>query len=592
MRATLILILVSLIGSLCAEEIAGRSFPGGTSFRIHAPIGVLPSGGFFPVRVEIQNKTKKTLSWKINCTSEMSSHGHYSFSRSGSTEGEVRSQFLLSCPPGEQRVIDLLIPINQILEGQSASRMIRFDCVDANMEYSVSRSFSEEMGRYKIGLSDKILQRFEADLVKGFSRKALSASSGYSSSSSKPCGGVDVSRLPEDWRAYSGYDTLALSRLDFQSVSPGARVALDQWVRSGGHLILLNDGAGPVPAFEKLKENDGLGLRSRLDFGFDFGAFQGAELAETITRGGESFATRAELDYGRGSWQMGRALGSRSLSKAFLFIVLLVFAIVVGPVNLFLWANKNRRHRLFVTTPIISLGASLFLVGYIIIRDGFGGDGVRAIAIEVGGPDDKSAVILQEQFSRSGILFSPSFDLDSDSILVPVVAPESDLNREDSASSMGTHKLDYSQTKEGWDISGDLFESRSEQAQILRSVQPSRERLELVSGSAGTPRLASSFSYELTDVFYQDENDKVWTAAAIAPGETVTLSPSSTDADGDIGISKALARFGSSNRRQLKRLLNRNNSFVALASEAPAVATHTSIDWEDSPTLITGLLSQ
>ncbi len=338
--------------------------------------------------------------------------------------------------------------------------------------------------------------------------------------------------------------------------------------------------------------NDGYGVRNRLDCGSDFEGFKSKDFARVLKPTEESLATISDTDNRQGDWAVGNALGSRTQSKGFLLFALIVFAIVVGPINLFFWANKNRRHRLFVTTPIISIAASLLLVGFIVIRDGFGGDGSRAIAIEVGGPDDKSAIILQEQFSRSGILFSSGFELDGNSVLNSIVAPVTDLNLDDSVNSTGAYTLNFEQTKEGWGINGNLFQSRSEQAQLLRAVVPSRERLELLPGDSGAPRLVSSFSYPLTDVFYQDGEGKIWMASGISPGETVTMNASSSVTGRDYGVSEAISRFGSSHRKKLNKLVDRPNSFVALATEAPSIATHSSIDWMESPTLITGLLSR
>ena len=42
--------------------------------------------------------------------------------------------------------------------------------------------------------------------------------------------------------------------------------------------------------------------------------------------------------------------------------ILIAFGIIVGPVNLFVIARQGRRHRLFWTTPLISLIASLLLI--------------------------------------------------------------------------------------------------------------------------------------------------------------------------------------------------------------------------------------
>src|SRR5690606_21574539 len=83
------------------------------------------------------------------------------------------------------------------------------------------------------------------------------------------------------------------------------------------------------------------------------------------------------------SWPLQQSYGSQEFRYGLFIGVLVLFAIIVGPVNLFVFAKVGKRHRLFITTPIISLATSLLLVGLIILQDGFGGSGFRRVLMEV-----------------------------------------------------------------------------------------------------------------------------------------------------------------------------------------------------------------
>ena len=74
---------------------------------------------------------------------------------------------------------------------------------------------------------------------------------------------------------------------------------------------------------------------------------------------------------------------SKTAHIVFFILVLIAFGILVGPVNLFVFAKSGQRHRLFITTPIISVGASLLLIVLILFQDGFGGRGSRLLLMEV-----------------------------------------------------------------------------------------------------------------------------------------------------------------------------------------------------------------
>ncbi|MBL8763893.1 MAG: hypothetical protein JNM07_06460 [Phycisphaerae bacterium] len=58
---------------------------------------------------------------------------------------------------------------------------------------------------------------------------------------------VDVADLPHAWAAYDGLAVVALHASDTGALDPRARVALRQWVRSGGRLILVADSSDALP---------------------------------------------------------------------------------------------------------------------------------------------------------------------------------------------------------------------------------------------------------------------------------------------------------------------------------------------------------
>jgi amino acid transporter len=106
----------------------------------------------------------------------------------------------------------------------------------------------------------------------------------------------------------------------------------------------------------------------------------------------------------------------------FLIVFITAFAAIVGPLNLYWLAGGARRHRLFWTTPLISLAASLLLVVVILLQDGFGGVGKRVLLTYIL-PGEKKAVVLQEQVTRTGVLLGREFDVQEDVFLTPLLVP-------------------------------------------------------------------------------------------------------------------------------------------------------------------------
>lgn len=554
----------------------------GSEILFIAPLGILPSGGFFPLRVEIKNEGLVEKRWNLNCVSRIDTS--YSYSRRGNDDSKISSTFSVACPPKESRTIELLVPMHQNIPSWSDSRYLEVNTEGKGRDSDYHSFHTEPVISDHLAISRDVLTRYQSDLLGSFSV------SGSRHGLASCAGPVDVEQLPSDWRAYAGYDALALSRQNYLDLGTGPRAAIDQWVRSGGHLIVLNDGnSAPLPGFEKRKATLGFGFMSLLECGENYDDFSANNFVLTYKRGAAPLVASASNQYTTSSWKVGSELGERSLGTPLLLLALCVFAILVGPVNLFVWANKSRRHRLFVTTPVISIIASLLLVGFIVLKDGFGGDGARAIAIDTGDPGDTVSSVLQEQFSRTGVVLSSDFTFNDEVVFTPVPAPTTDFNRQGSTTSFGVFAGSIRPADEGWKVEGDFFKSRTEQAQVLRAVRPSREKLELVSSPGEPPRIVSSFSYPLTDLFFQDLDDQVWMASSIAPGDTVALTRSSKEVQAS-QIQPTISRFGKSHQSTLKRLAFRKGSFSALAEDAPGLETLSSIDWQSAPALITGRL--
>lgn len=219
-------------------------------------------------------------------------------------------------------------------------------------------------------------------------RKATGSSSGYSSNESCFASFLPA-HLPTDWRAYAGLDILALSSDEWNTLPPGVRTVIRQWVILGGVLDLYYSGPAPDAIRQELGVEGTTGDLALLGAGrvrsskwdgkeltgeqwryFKEGAPGLSDLnvrhntAETALTGANRSIPAAGLR---------DALGIRSFAAWQVGLILLLFGVVVGPVNLFYLAGPGRRHRLFFTTPVIALAASAVLIAVIFLQDGAGG---------------------------------------------------------------------------------------------------------------------------------------------------------------------------------------------------------------------------
>jgi hypothetical protein len=275
-------------------------------------------------------------------------------------------------------------------------------------------------------------------------------------------------------------------------------------------------------------------------------------------------------------------LEEKSFNSVVFILILIAFGIIVGPVNLFVFAKSGRRHRLFITTPIISIVTSLILIVLIIFQDGFGGEGKRLVLMEVRPDENQNAAFIhQEQFSRTGVMTSPSFTINDSALFVPVPIRMSRWSRftEDSET---TGNYDLQPTGGKLYATGSWFQSRSEQGQLISAVVPTRGRIEFTKDSN---KIVSNFDFPIKTLIFKDK-DKHFRADNLTKGKPVELKPIESTA-AFIMMQDINKKFTSRNQGFFKKVNERDGFFVAITEEAPGIETQPSIDWETT-TIITG----
>ncbi len=358
---------------------------------------------------------------------------------------------------------------------------------------------------------------------------------------------VDPARWPADWRVWSSFRNLVLTGEDYDALDGARRNALHEWVAQGGYLLVDR-----VPV-----QSASGGVMTSVGFGRIYNPprdLKGDLMSVAASNSQQRNAPWAKVarlltNDDRADW---------ALTKPVLVLVgfLVLFGIVVGPVNVFFFAPASRRQRLFVTVPVLSIGASLVLGLIIVVKDGFGGQGTRRSLVMLM-PGENKALVFQQQVSRTGVLMRKEFSLPADTMIA--------------MGDGGSSGVDSVQQlrRDGESLSGAWFTSRATQSHDLRRITPTRARVELVAGGTvgEAPVVQSSVTAVLRDFRYVDKQGKRWVADELPPGRRVTLSPTNTMDAGDTpGVFRA---FGA-------------------ASELAPLATHASIRWRDDIIIYTG----
>lgn len=406
-------------------------------------------------------------------------------------------------------------------------------------------------------------------------------------------GSLDLELAPADWRGWTSFPVLLCTEGEWLGLAPGARQALLERIALGGRVgVLVADAAAERLDRLRLPPRDASGRR-RVGAGevvtveWD-GTTLTAEIYDRFAAGCEAGMEARRFDaYGGVQWRFrfaeGQPLdsrfarltgifGPRALPLVPIMCFLGFLAIIAGPLNLMVFAGPGRRARLFWTTPVISLVATLLLLGLIFLRDGFGGRGARRV-LALLLPGQNALAIVQEQFSRTGVLLSGVFPIAEPSWMRPV----------------GNVALDggFHETDDAW-RSGDWFRSRADQAFVIQAVRPSRTGIEVNEG-IGPPAVISSIELPLARVFVIDAEGRFWTAADVGTGQRRTLEPS-TAADYDSWFAGHEADAGPVRLRALEAVRGLPGHAYAEATAAGSVAveTHPAIRWENERVLFAG----
>jgi len=592
----------------------------GSVVEIASAFSLVPPTGCVPVRVKAINNTSGEVHVSLRTTSHAdNSHGN---------NHQLESAFSFAAAAGKTTEREFIVPLcnsgnvssyyapDLYLEMQAGGRTERFHFDTGGFGDMPFTAFSTALAAKTIGdINAAAAGSGSAERSHSYGRETFAAL-------------YDPALLSADWRGYSGLDALAISSAEWTALPAGVKSAALQWVKLGGSLLVYSreDQPGLTELGIPLQGSAGtgfggdvhhLGMGRVADLAWD-----GRELDGTVARkfrvsgSGVSSALVRRYEYTQslrvreaGSTAAPRgklpplveALGEKDFAAWQVGIILFIFGIVVGPVNLFYLAGKGRRHRLFFTTPVISLAAAALLLLVIFFQDGTGGKGHRAALVYLDSAEN-SAFIHQMQVARTGVLFGGAFAITDPAVVSMAVLPESRWTRLKGQDDDTSHRRSYGYSSaraeaqrysvqdQSW--GGDYFQSRSEQGQFIDAVQSTRGRLELQAGS-NPPVVSSTIAATLDRVCYVDANGKYWASTGpVTTGAEAALTEVSAAQFAE-WFSGAVSMLPEDMRDTVASRAREVKGFVYATSPDPAAGildTLDSIEWESSRVFLYGPL--
>ncbi len=438
MRFCSLFIFFSLILTAVAEMPKSDRVPCETASRIEATISRIDIGdanltlGCAVARCEIRNGSDRDGTWKLEISLGDASKNH-----------ESRS---IPVAAGSNIILDL--PVNNNVESSNLTWSLRGPGIQSGGQQG---NLYGSSSRYGYGSSSPLVVLASGDTSVNFrSRKTT-----VSTTSMDVCVELEPRAWPSDWRGLCGFRKAVLTSSEWLSLPADRQQALRDWIFAGGHLGFLPPHDPKVLQDFVPGSGKGLGRVSFLAVG---------ALPDDVA---SPAADRVNNYISKALEKQQQVLATPAASLFFPCLILTLFAIAVGPLNLLVWAKDGRRHLLFITTPVISVIASVLLGLYILLMDGIGGAG-RSSAIAYLDSEQQRMLVRQVNTCVTGLMPSRSGNL-----------PSSTLFKQISESSgRGEYALEFH--SDGQQVFGDHLRSRSRQSQSLTRLSSSRASLDLL----------------------------------------------------------------------------------------------------------------
>ncbi len=190
---------------------------------------------------------------------------------------------------------------------------------------------------------------------------------------------LPVNGWSQNWLGYTRYEAVFVTAAEMESMPPGVREALERYVECGGLLVILGSYSRVTP-WKRFVEPGGTGQSYHPGFGEciivpedDIQQWDQTQW-ETLQRAWQD--TGKAWDFMKSAQMANRAfpvVEELGIPARGLFVIVLIFAIMIGPLNLLFVSRKGKRIRLLWTVPLLSLFTCLGILCYSLLAEGIEG---------------------------------------------------------------------------------------------------------------------------------------------------------------------------------------------------------------------------
>ena len=333
---------------------------------------------------------------------------------------------------------------------------------------------------------------------------------------------IEPAQWSEHWLSYTPFDAVLLPQSDFARMSEATRTALWRYTESGGRLVVL--GQIEVPETWRGRQSSNVpGItHHRVGFGeclqFNITTVEALTTAQ-ITR------LKALLLQSSG-FSSSDVVGSQNLNGIFpvveradlpvrgMTFLMLLFILIVGPVNLLVLRAMKRRIWFLWTIPVISAITCLIVLIYSLFTEGVT-PSTRTEAVTLLDQSAKRATTSALAAFYCPLTPGDGLRFSAETEVTPLLSADSRRNGD-------SREVDWSN---GQHLTRGWVNARVPTHFVIRKSEPRRERLQLERAADGTLTVVNGLGAKVKTLWLADAQGRLHkAAAAIDAGAKSTLA--------------------------------------------------------------------
>lgn len=394
----------------------------------------------------------------------------------------------------------------------------------------------------------------------------------------------DCKNWPQDRLDYSCLDYILLTPAELSAAPAGVQTALRQFVLSGGVLWLFDcekqkEALDKIEWIAQLKNDANMNRRMVKNDKFQFSEcslafgrvflfdFTPDELQQLNNPENSNSDTNILLDLYEyfsnlpsrdvswfnqmvlSDWQKTFPIvDDLSIPRTGIIIVILLFVLLAGPINLLFLTKRNKRIWLLVTVPVLSILFASAILLYVILSDGFKTEMRLCVFDYLDQRDGTYASMTQmgvyARTSPSNVVYDAEDELNI-----------TELN-------IKTDRLNIDWTSGKQIIHSNFAPVRNPAYYKIRKTGTSRLNLDF-DFNAAYPYVVNGLGKDIEQLYVRDANGKLWKADNIGAGEKATLTLSNTfDPTNYKAVSEFQSLISESNWNVVASSLNKNSGNI------------------------------